>query len=124
MLPRVLVRPLVEEELQYYLQPYTDPTSREPLFRWPNEIPIEGQPPDVYEIASNYHEWLLESDFPKLFFWATPGRIISEEKARWYLDNPENAKGVYVGQRIHFLQEDHPHQIGGEIHDWVTAPEL
>ena len=124
MMPRGLIRALTSEERQYYAQPYTSPSTREPLYRWPNEIPIEGEPADVYEMVSNYHEWLMESDFPKLFFWASPGRIVSEEKAAWYLQNLKNVKGVFVGHGVHFLQEDHPHRIGREVHDWVASLDL
>ncbi|PTB49895.1 hypothetical protein M431DRAFT_499911 [Trichoderma harzianum CBS 226.95] len=116
MLDRGLVRKLTAEEKAFYAKPY----EKEPLFRWPNEIPIEGHPPDVYERASNYHEWLLETQVPKLFFWAVPGRIVSAEKAQWYLDHLKNVKGVFVGKGMHFLQEDHPHRIGTEMSSWLN----
>ena len=80
MLPRGMIRPLKSEEMEYYSRPYEEPMAREPLFRWPNEIPIDGHPADVAERVAKYHDWLLETDLPKLYFWATPGRIISEKK--------------------------------------------
>jgi haloalkane dehalogenase len=46
---------------------------------------------------------------------------VTEEKAKWYLDRLKNVKGVYVGQGRHFLQEDHPHQIGNEIAGWIDG---
>jgi haloalkane dehalogenase len=121
MLPRGSVRTLTSIEKEYYAAPYQDEKSREPLFRWPNEIPIEGHPADVYERVEQYHDWLLQNDIPKLFFWATPGRIVSEEKAKWYLETLKNVKGVFVGRGVHFLQEDHPHQIGEEIFGWIDS---
>ncbi|KAK4062903.1 hypothetical protein Trihar35433_8698 [Trichoderma harzianum] len=121
MLDRGLVRKLTAEEKAYYAKPYDDPAHREPLFWWPNEIPIEGHPADVYERASKYHEWLLETQVSKLFFWAEPGRIVSAEKAQWYLDHLKNVKGIFVGKGTHFLQEDHPHRIGTEMSSWLNS---
>jgi haloalkane dehalogenase len=111
-------RQLSDKEMDYYSRPYQEKSSREPIFRWPNEIPIEGKPADVAERMERYHEWLLSCDVPKLFFWATPGRVVSEEKAHWYLGNLRNVKGVYVGQGMHYLQEDHPSLIGESIAAW------
>jgi haloalkane dehalogenase len=56
---------------------------------------------------------------PKQFFWATPGRVVREEKAKEYLEKMQNIKEVYLGQGVHYLQEDHPHQISEEIAMWV-----
>jgi haloalkane dehalogenase len=121
LLPGGVVRALSEAEQAYYESPYLDEKSREPVYRWPNELPIEGSPTDVYEIAEKYHKWLLESDIPKLMFWATPGVFVSEEQAHWYLENLKNVKGVFVGEGIHYLQEDHPHRIGTEIAEFVKS---
>ncbi|PKK51424.1 hypothetical protein CI102_3425 [Trichoderma harzianum] len=89
-----------------------------PLYRWPNEVPIEGVPVDVNERLTKSHDWLLQADIPTLLFWADPGWVIRAEKAQWYLNTLRNAKGIFVGKGYHFLQEDHPHRIGTEILDW------
>jgi haloalkane dehalogenase len=122
MMGRATVRPLTAAEMEYYRTPFLDPPTREPLFRFPNEIPIEGQPAEVAERVTRYHEWLLDNELPKLFFWARPGRLVSEEKAKWYLGRLKNTTGVFVGQGVHFLQEDHPHRIGDEIAKWLASP--
>nr|OQO32401.1 hypothetical protein B0A51_00461 [Rachicladosporium sp. CCFEE 5018] len=70
LLPGGVVRGLTGEEQGYYSSPFPTVTLREPVWRWPNEIPIEGHPKDVFEIAVKYHDWLLETDKPKLLFWA------------------------------------------------------
>ncbi|KAK0755199.1 hypothetical protein N5P37_012021, partial [Trichoderma harzianum] len=92
--------------------------SLSPLYRWPNEVPIEGVPVDVNERLTKSHDWLLQADIPTLLFWADPGWVIRAEKAQWYLNTLRNAKGIFVGKGYHFLQEDHPHRIGTEILDW------
>ena len=118
-LPESVVRALTEKEMDYYRAPYLDPDDREAVYRWPNEVPIEGQPSEVYAIAVKYHTWLLENDVPKLFFWANPGSIISEELAGFYLKALRNTENVHIGPGKHFLQEDNPHLIGRELASWL-----
>ena len=45
---------------------------------------------------------------------------MTEEKSRWYLDVLKNTKGVYVGEGLRFLEEDHPHKLGTEIANWIS----
>jgi haloalkane dehalogenase len=78
----------------------------------------------VWRIVETYHEWLLESGLPKLFFWAEPGKIVSEEMAGWYMERLKNVRGVNVGAGIHDIQEDQPHKMGSEISGWLDEVEL
>ncbi|KAF2493257.1 putative hydrolase [Lophium mytilinum] len=121
ILPGGVVRGLSPEEQAYYQAPYLDEKSREPVYRWPNELPIEGFPADVYEIAEKYHDWLLKSDVPKLLFWATPGVFVRDEQAKWYSENLKNLKTVFLGKGLHYLQEDHPHRIGSEVAEFIDT---
>jgi haloalkane dehalogenase len=121
LLPAGVARALSSAEQAYYESPFPDAKSREPVYRWPNELPIEGLPVDVYGIAEKYHEWLLSSQVPKLLFWATSGVFVTDEQARWYLENLKNVKGVFLGEGVHYLQEDHPHRIGKEIAEFVDG---
>ncbi|ETS03293.1 alpha/beta-hydrolase [Trichoderma reesei RUT C-30] len=66
-----VVRGLTEEEMIHYRRPFLKPKDREPIWRLPNEIPIEGHPEDVWENAHRYTPWLLAWNLPKLFFWVT-----------------------------------------------------
>ena len=119
VLPGGVVRGLTEEEMEHYRAPYLKPVDREPLYRWPNEVPIEGQPRDMQAIVEKYHAWLLENDIPKLFFWATPGAIMGEELAGWYRKTLKNVTSVHIGPGKHYLQEDNPHLIGKELAKWM-----
>lgn len=119
VLPGGVVRALSETEMEHYRAPYLEPVDREPVYRWPNEVPIEGKPTDVYAIAETYHAWLLKTDIPKLFFWATPGAIIGEELAGWYQKTLKKMTGVHIGPGKHYLQEDNPHLIGKELAKWM-----
>jgi hypothetical protein len=49
---------------------------RRPTLTWPRQIPIEGEPADVHEIAAEYVDRLGKSDVPKLFLKAEPGAIL------------------------------------------------
>ena len=118
-LPGSVVRALTEQEMDYYRAPYLNPNNREAVYRFPNEAPIEGEPADVYAIVEKYHRWLLENELPKLFFWASPGSIISEDLAGFYQKALRNVKSLLVGAGKHFLQEDNPHLIGRELASWA-----
>ena len=102
-------------------EPFTDPSTRLPLWRWPNEIPIGGEPADVHEIVTAYAAWLQESDLPKLMFHADPGAMIAPPMVEMIKQSYKNLKTVDIGQGIHFVQEDNPHLIGEEIAAWYKT---
>lgn len=118
-LPGGVVRSLTEKEMEHYRAPFTEPSSREPIYRCPNEVAIDGKPADVAAIMEKYHAWLLESEVPKLFFSATPGLTIGEELASHYRKTLKNTRCVNIGPGRHWLQEDNPHLIGSELAKWM-----
>ena len=120
-LPFAVVRKLSEEEMEHYRAPYKDPASRKPVLVWPRELPVEGDPRDVEEVVERYHSWLLETDLPKLLFWAEPGGIVGVEKAKEYGQVLKNVVSKGVGAGVHYLQEDNPHFIGRETARWMEA---
>jgi haloalkane dehalogenase len=103
-----------------YRTPFESPAAREPTWRFPNELPIAGEPVDVYAMAQSYQSWLFATDIPKLFFWASPGALISEADAARFAETLRNCRSVHIGPGSHFLQEDNPHLIGREIADWLN----
>jgi haloalkane dehalogenase len=119
ILPSSVTRQLSEEEMDRYREPYLDPPSRKPLWRWPNEIPIEGEPADVTQVVNEYNQWLQETELPKLLFHAHPGFLISGAMVEWCKGNLSNLKAVDIGEGIHFIQEDNPHLIGAELAAWI-----
>ena len=118
VLPGAIVRKLTEEEMNHYREPFKDPPTRKPLWRWPNEIPIEGHPADVTEAVATYNAKLQQSELPKLLFHATPGAIMQSPVVQWCQQHMKNLKTVDIGPGIHFLQEDNPHLIGLELANW------
>lgn len=121
ILPGAVVRKLSEEEMNHYREPFKEPGSRKPTWRWPNEVPIDGVPPDVTEVVETYNQWLQQSDLPKLLFYATPGGIVPAPAVEWCKQRLKNLKTVDIGQGIHFLQEDNPHLIGSELAKWFSS---
>lgn len=122
-LPGNIVRKLSEEEMNNYRAPFTDPSTRKPVWRWPNEIPIAGEPPDMVELVNEYNGWLQQSDLPKLLFHASPGRIVTPRLLEWCQAHLKNLQLVHIGEGLHFLQEDNPDVIGSELANWYgTLP--
>ncbi len=120
-LDSAVIRDLSEEEMNQYREPYPTPEDRKPIWVWPNEIPINGEPADVHEIVSNYNQWIQETPIPKLLIHATPGIITTEEAVQWSNDNLKNLKTVNVGPGLHYIQEDAPDEIGEAISDWYQT---
>jgi haloalkane dehalogenase len=121
VLPGGVMRKLTDEEMTAYREPFLDPASREPVYRFPNELPIAGAPVDVWAMAEAYHAWLLDTEIPKLFFWAEPGSIISTRRAEWLKARLKACRSVPLGPGRHFVQEDHADIIGREIADWLPT---
>ncbi|MCH9039618.1 MAG: haloalkane dehalogenase [Chloroflexi bacterium] len=119
LLPMAINRQLTEEEMDRYREPYLEPSSRKPLWVWPNEIPIEGQPADVAEVVGAYSQWLQQTELPKLLLYGNPGAIITAPTVEWAKQSLKNLSTVDIGEGVHYLQEDNPHQIGSEIAEWI-----
>ena len=121
VLPGGIERTLSAEEMDTYRAPFREPASREPVYRFPNELPIAGEPVDVCAMVSAYHDWLLATDIPKLFFSTDPGAFIPPARAAWYAMHLRNCRWVALGAGKHFMQEDHPDAIGTGIAAWLAT---
>lgn len=122
ILPGGILRTLRPEEIAAYAAPFRDPASRKPMWRFPREIPIAGEPADVHEIVLTYDEYLARSPIPKLFLYATPGLASPAAVDKpWVEANVKNVETVDLGEGLHFLQEDYPHEIGRAIARWATS---
>ena len=120
ILPGSVLRGLTEEEIDVYRRPYLEPgESRRPTLTWPREIPIDGHPPDVVEIAESYSQWLAMSPLPKLFINGDPGAILVGAQREFCRSWPNQSEVTVPGR--HFLQEDSPNQIGEAIAEWYRS---
>lgn len=123
VLPGSIVRTLTPEEMQAYRTPFPTPASRLPIWRFPNEIPIEGSPLDTWKIIEDAHTALRHSTYPKLLFSGNPGALVSPAYAQEFARTLQNCKLVELGEGRHYLQEDHPQTIGESVAAWVSANE-
>ncbi len=121
ILPGGIVRKLSLEEMNHYREPFKEISSRKPVWRWPNELPIEGEPADVVETVETYNRWLQKTELPKLLFYGNPGVLIEAPVLEWCKQNLKNLKTVNIGPGLHYLQEDNPHLIGSELAHWYKS---
>lgn len=119
LLPQATGRPLSEREMNYYREPFRYPPSRLPIWQFPRQTAIGGEPPDVWNAVTEYSDRLQRSDIPKLMLYATPGALLTQEHVLWCQQNIKNLKSVNIGSGLHFLEESSPHRIGREIAAWM-----
>ncbi len=120
VLPGSVLRGLTDEEMAVYRRPFQNPgEDRRPTLTWPRQIPLDGEPADVAEVASRYATWLSETDVPKLFNNAEPGAILIG-KQREFARSLKNQTEVTV-RGSHFIQEDSPDEIAAAIADWLDS---
>lgn len=117
VLPGAVLRDLKDDEMAEYRRPFLAEHDRWPTLEWPRELPIDGVPADVCEIAEAYTEWLSTSDVPKLFVNAEPGALLTGEQRERVRAFPNQTEVTVAGS--HFIQEDSPHEIGRAIGDWL-----
>ena len=119
VLPEATVRKLTDQEMSVYRAPFPTPESRRPTWRFPNELPIDGKPADVYSTMEKAHHALAESSYPKLLFVGNPGALISPSFAEGFAKSLKNCRVVQLSSGLHYLQEDHPDVIGANIKEWL-----
>jgi len=119
VLPGATVRKLTDEEMSVYRAPFPTPESRRPTWRFPNELPIDRKPADVYSTMEKAHHALAESSYPKLLFVGNPGVLISPSFAEGFAKSLKNCRVVQLSSGLHYLQEDHPDVIGANIKEWL-----
>jgi haloalkane dehalogenase len=119
ILPKAILRTLSKEEMAEYRRPFAEAgEGRRPTLTWPREIPIEGEPADVFAIATAYADWLAASQVPKLFVKAEPGLLIAGGANLDFARRlPAQTEVTVAG--LHFIQEDSPNEIGRAIANWM-----
>ncbi len=118
MLPDLIKRKLTKEEFDYYAAPYPTYESREPLLKWPLDVPFKGIPKESAIKVESYSKWLKENELPKLCLYVTPGVGFQAPELEVVKNEFKNTKIKYLGEGLHFIQEDYPHEIGEEIATW------
>ena len=120
VLPGSVLRGLSDEEMAVYRRPFANPgEDRRPTLTWPRQIPLDGEPADVAEIAARYAAWLQESEVPKLFINAEPGAILVGRQREFARSLPNQVEVTVRG--THFIQEDSPAEIASAIAEWLDT---
>lgn len=118
-LPDMVMRDLSEAEMEAYREPFrSEEARRRVIVPWPNQIPIGNRPPHTTQVVESYNDWLMTTQVPKLMLYARPGALNPPEVAAWLVERVENIETVFVGEGLHYLQEDQPEAIGRAIADW------
>ena len=121
ILPGAILRKLSDEEMAHYRRPFAEPgEGRRPTLTFPREIPIEGEPADVFEVVNAYDEWLKTTTLPKLFIKGEPGGILSAGRDVKFAQSLRPQTEVTVAG-VHYLQEDSPDDIGRAVAAWMPA---
>jgi haloalkane dehalogenase len=121
VLPGATVRKLSEEEMAVYRAPFPTPESRRPIWRFPNDLPIAGEPADVYSTIEEAHLALAKWSYPKLLFAGDPGALVAPVFAERFASGLKNCRVVHIGAGIHYLPEDNPKIIGSTVREWLTG---
>ena len=120
LLARATLDGMAEEDLEVYRRPYLEPgESRRPTLTWPREIPFDGEPADVHEVAVAYEGWMSTSPVPKLLIRADPGAIVVGAVLDRARSRPNQTEVTVRGG--HFVPEDSGDEVGRAIADWLAA---
>lgn len=82
--------------MDQYRRSFAEPSSRKPVWCWPNELPIEGEPADVVQVVETYNQWLRQSDLAKLLFYAALGVLVPAPVVDWCKEHLKNLRTVDV----------------------------
>ncbi|GAB4516722.1 MAG: haloalkane dehalogenase [Parvularculaceae bacterium] len=114
-----VTRTLSAAEMEAYRAPFLERDARYPIYVWPNELPIGGEPARNVEELERIDAWLRGAELPKLVQYATPGVIMPPSIAASMAERYPNTETQFVGYGLHFIQEDQPQAIGRGIVDWA-----
>jgi len=119
ILPSAVMRGLTGKEMEHYRAPFLNAgEDRRPTLDFPRQIPVGGEPAQIFETVKRYGDWLAQSDVPKLFINANPGSILAGE-SRAFCRNWSNQTEVSVAG-THFIQEDSPVEITRALRAFIT----
>ena len=123
ILPASINRTLDPVELDAYRAPFVARSSRRPTLQLPRELPIAGEPADVYRAMEEAHAALRAATYPKLLFVGDPGALVSPAQAETFAGRLHDCRVVQLGAGHHYLQEDHPEAIAQNVADWIAEHE-
>lgn len=119
VLPGFVSRTLGGQAMGAYRAPYLEQAHRKPTLSWPREVPIVGEPAANVRLLADIEAFMATTAMPVLLAYAEPGVLIPPAGVGWYADRIANLETAFVGQGLHFIQEDQPDAIGRALADWI-----
>lgn len=117
VLPTGIMRNLSDAEMAEYRRPFLNKgEDRRPSLSFARDVPIAGEPAEVWDVVSDFSAWLSLTDVPKLFVNVEPGALV-DDSARKYIRSWSNVTETTVSGH-HFVQEDSPEEIGVALSEW------
>ena len=120
LLPRLLDVQLPADEMAEYQKPFEKPEWRVPIWRFPKEIPIAGDPADVAVTVGKYTAAMMRSNLPKLLIWSSTGATLVEEHFEWLQRNFKKLSIVKLNSGVHFFQESNVNEFLRAFTEWFT----
>ena len=111
---------LTDEDRSIYDAPYLKAgPDRRPTIDWPCEIPVDGEPADVYQRLNALITWMAGNDIPKLWLIPNTGSImIGERKAAADSFSHQTVQTIEGG---HYTPETSPDHICQAIVNWMQS---
>jgi haloalkane dehalogenase len=119
ILPMMINRPLGDAARTEYGLPYRQVEDRLPTWAWPREVPIGGEPASNVALMADIQSFMGETRIPVLLAYAEPGVLVPPQAVPFYTGLIQNLETAFVGQGLHFIQEDQPAAIGRALADWL-----
>ncbi|HLB57385.1 MAG TPA: haloalkane dehalogenase [Gammaproteobacteria bacterium] len=123
ILSQGMMRPLSNEEISHYQEPFFAKGAEKPLHQYLQEIPRVNTQTAVDKIIADYSKKLTDSQLPKLMLYSVPGFITTMATAMWAKENLPRLEINDVGEDLHYAQESHPVLMGKTISIWLQGIE-
>ena len=119
VLPGFVNRTLGEEAMRNYRAPFVKEKDRKPVLAWPRQVPIAGEPESTLNVLNAIGKFMGETNMPVLLMYADPGVVVPPKAVDWYVKKIRRLETAFLGQGLHFIQEDQPEAIGRALADWM-----
>ena len=116
----VLAGALSDTIHEAYRAPFEAVRSRLPMLQFPRLIVgRDGEPAYVREGFGRIYGYLQTTNTPTLLLTFRPGALVRGPQIAWAKQNISNLTVSYVGEGLHYVQEEEPEAIGEAIVAWM-----
>lgn len=122
-MPQTMIRPLSNEEIACYREPFLNNNAEKMLKTYLKELPRGDGTSKVDQLITEYSDQLIQSYLPKLMLYSIPGYITSIATVMWAKENLHNLEIAEVGEDLHYAQESNPVLMGETISVWLQGLE-